>query len=436
MDAKQMQELQQRVSRRAALLENIRSTYPDKQGAVVLCAAFEREREPFFQDSTFTYFVGIDEPGLVFYQKLEGQATLYEPHYATARSVWLPLKKDQALLAAVGIEKETFLGEPIKGYSLDPLLVMSQVKTLVEHLSLVVHAGHSVFVPLQEVSFESAMYLRQLCSFVPGLFEQIIDISPLIGQLRRKKDMRELELMYRAIEITASAQDAAAQVIRPEISESQVQAAIDFVFADNQAVRAFPSIVGSGKNSTVLHYVDNKSVMKTGDLVVVDIGASYNHYAADVTRTYPVSGSFTARQKEIYQLVLDAQTFVAEAARPGMYLRNAQFPDQSLHHLAAKFFEEHGYGKYFPHGVGHFVGLDVHDVEDRTKPLQPGDVFTIEPGLYIPEEKLGVRIEDMYWIVEDGVVCLTEGIIKEIDEVEELMLLLKGELEDEMRSKS
>lgn len=429
MNIKQVQELQQRVNRRAALLESIRLSHPDKQGAVMMCAAFKREREPFFQDSNFTYFVGIDEPGLVFYQKLDGQATLYEPQYAIERSIWLPLKKDKAVLAAVGIEKEAFLGEPIKGYSLDPLLIASQVKTVTDHLTTLVHGGHYIFAPLQDVSFESAMYLRQLCSFVPGFFERIVDISSLIGQLRRKKDMRELELMYRAIEITASAQDAAAQVIAPEVSESRVQAAIDFVFADNQAVNAFPSIVGSGKNSTILHYVDNKAMMKTGDLVVVDIGASYNHYAADVTRTYPVSGKFTARQKEIYQLVLDAQMFVAEAARPGMYLRNAQFPDESLHHIAAKFFEEHGYGKYFPHGIGHFVGLDVHDVEDRAKVLQPGDIFTIEPGLYIPEEKLGVRIEDMYWIVEDGVVCLTEGIVKEIDEVEELMEQLKGERE-------
>jgi Xaa-Pro aminopeptidase len=420
-------EMTQRVVRREQLIKLIREMHPQEEGVLFLCAGFERDREPFFQDSSFHYFGGIDEPALMLYQPLGGDALLYEPQYATDRSVWLPLKKDTSLLHEVGISKTVFLGSPVAGYSSDPFFSKKSVSVLVEQLTALVEAQQFLFTPLSEVTIESLIVLNQLYQYVPGLQKQVVDIAPLIGKVRRKKDIREIEHMYKAIEITAAAQEGAAESIEAGSSEARVQAAIDYVFAEGHAVRAFPSIVGSGKNSTVLHYVDNKAVMADGDVVVVDIGASYQHYAADITRTYPVSGTFSQRQKEIYQCVLDAQTFVAEAAAPGMYLNNPEHPEKSLHHIAQNFFKDQGYASYFPHGIGHFVGLDVHDVGDRREPLQPGDVITIEPGLYIPEEKLGVRIEDMYWIVEDGVVCLTEGIAKEIIEIEELMHSLRGD---------
>lgn len=417
----------QRVVRRQELIEKIRFLYPEKKGALLFCAGFERDREPFFQDSSFHYFVGIDEPALVLYQPLEGDAILYEPQYATDRSVWLPLKKNAKILQEVGIAKTAFLGKAVAGYSSDPFFSKEAVELLIEQLTELVEAQHFLFTPLSDISVESRIVLNQLCQYVPGLQKQLIDSALLIGRMRRKKDMREIEHMYRAIEITAAAQEGAAESIEPGASEARIQAAIDYVFAEGHAVRAFPSIVGSGKNSTVLHYVDNKDVMAEGDLVVVDIGASYKQYAADITRTYPVSGMFSKRQREIYQCVLDAQTFVAEAAKPGMYLNNPEQPEKSLHHIAYNFFKDHGYADYFPHGIGHFVGLDVHDVGERQEPLQLGDVITIEPGLYLSEEALGVRIEDMYWIVEDGVICLTEGIAKEIKDIEELMRSLRGE---------
>ncbi len=427
MSKKITNEIAQRVVRRQELIEKIQILYPEKEGALLLCAGFERDREPFFQDSSFHYFVGIDEPAVVLYQPLTGSAVLYEPHYATDRSIWLPIKKDAKRLQEAGITKTAFLGKAVAGYSSDPFFSQESVELLVERLTAVVEANHYLFTPLSEITIESLIVLNQLYQYVPGLQEHLIDIAPLIGQVRRKKDMRELEHMYRAIEITAAAQEGAAEAIEPEVSEARVQAAIDYIFAEGQSVRAFPSIVGSGKNSTVLHYVDNKDVMKEGDVVVVDIGASYKHYAADITRTYPVSGTFSKRQREIYQCVLDAQTFVAEAAKPGMYLNHPEHQEKSLHHIAYNFFKEHGLAEYFPHGIGHFVGLDVHDVGNRQEPLQPGDVITIEPGLYLSEEQIGVRIEDMYWIVEDGVVCLTEGIAKEIKDIEELMSSLRGD---------
>ena len=156
--------------------------------------------------------------------------------------------------------------------------------------------------------------------------------------------------------------------------------------------------------------------------MVVDVGAEYDYYCADLTRTYPVSGSFTKRQKELYNLVLDTQEYVAKLAKPGMWLSNKEKPEKSLHHLAKKFLDDRGgYGKYFVHGIGHFLGMDVHDVGDIKEPLQDGDVFTLEPGIYIPEENIGIRIEDNYWIAKDGAVCLSESLPKKPDEIEAMM---------------
>ena len=194
---------------------------------------------------------------------------------------------------------------------------------------------------------------------------------------------------------------------------------------------AFPSIVASGKNGTVLHYNQNNGTLKDGDLVVIDIGAEFNNYCADLTRTYPVSGAFSKRQKELYNIVLQAQTHIAELAKPGMWLKNNDKPDQSLHHLAVKFITDRGYGKYFPHGIGHFVGLEVHDVGDYSVPLHEGDVITIEPGIYIPEESIGIRIEDNYWITKDGSICLSEHLPKEADDIEAVVQqALRGESND------
>jgi Xaa-Pro aminopeptidase len=203
--------------------------------------------------------------------------------------------------------------------------------------------------------------------------------------------------------------------------ENEIQAGIEYVFIASGADLAFPCIVGSGKNSTILHYMANNKKINQGDLVLVDIGAQFDHYCGDITRTYPVSGKFTKRQREIYDIVLETQEYIENIARPGLWLSNKDKPQESLNHLAKEFMKEKGYEKYFLHGIGHFVGLDVHDVGDSLEPLKPGDVITIEPGIYIAEENIGVRIEDNYWIVEDGIVCLSEQLPKDADEIEKLL---------------
>ena len=271
---------------------------------------------------------------------------------------------------------------------------------------------------LYTTTYSTFDYLQK---FIPNLSASIIDISSIIAQSRRRKDVSEIEQLYRAVEITELAHEAAVQALKDRVTENEIQASLEYIMTVSQARPSFPSIVAGGRNSTILHYHQNSGTLKNGDVVVVDIGAEYNNYCADLTRTYPVSGTFTKRQKELYQIVLDTQEYIASLAKPGMWLKNKDKVEKSLHHLAVKFLAQRGYDKYFPHGIGHFLGLDVHDVGDYSVPLHEGDVITIEPGIYISEEGIGIRIEDDYWITKDGAVCLSENLPKEVKDIEKMV---------------
>jgi Xaa-Pro aminopeptidase len=196
--------------------------------------------------------------------------------------------------------------------------------------------------------------------------------------------------------------------------EYEVEAALEYEFRRNGAERpGFPSIVGSGPYSTILHYDKSERRMQAGDVVVVDIGAEYGGYSADVTRTYPVSGRFTPRQREIYQIVLDAQNAAMSKVKPG-----ARISD--LHQAAMGYIRSKGYDKYFIHGTSHHIGLEVHDVGDTSRPFEPNMVVTVEPGIYIPEEQLGVRIEDDVLVTPTGYRLLS-NFPKEPSEIEALL---------------
>jgi Xaa-Pro aminopeptidase len=423
MDVMLLNEAGERIERRKALVDLIQSTYPDKSGAFLLCAGYEREREQFYQDSTFHYFLGLQEAAAMFYQPLQGTNSLFLPNYSVDRTAWLPITFDEESLASLAIEQVELLGKPIMGYSTGPFYTSATLETLIDRLTKLCQDEQFLFTPLQDISTECLLVMRQLFEFVPGLKEQTIDISPLIAQLRRTKSQSELEYLYNAAEITAMAHQAAAGMIKPGAYEADVQAAIEYIYTESGARPAFASIVGSGVNGTILHYVDNSAKLPDKGLVVVDIGASAQHYCSDVTRTYPVSGKFSETQKKVYQDVLDCQSYIAQLAAPGMFLRNKKQPEKCLNTLAHEFLQKRGYDvqKVFPHGVGHFVGLDVHDVGDYNEPLAVGDIITIEPGIYLRDKEFGVRIEDVYWIVKDGAICLTEEVPKKASEVERFM---------------
>lgn len=412
--------------RRKDLIDAIKNEHAGKSGLVVLFAAFEQGSERFKQDKTFYYYTGINEPGAVLVIDLNSKSTLYVPHYFEKRAQWMTvsealIKRDAKALRMDAVE---LLGQECPRYELSPYFSEHEYVHMIELLKNIVDKGEAVFVATPDNGYEcitTRVTLDYLQKFIPELNKSMVDISPLIAAARRRKDVGEVEHIYRAIEITELAHDSAIQAIKDGALESEVQASLEYMIIASHARTSFPSIVASGKNSTILHYNENSGTMRNGDLVVVDIGAEFNNYCADLTRTYPVSGTFSKRQKELYNIVLQTQEHIALLAKPGMWLKNKDNVDKSLHHLAVKFLAKHGYDKYFPHGIGHFLGLDVHDVGDYSVPLQEGDVITIEPGIYIAQERIGIRIEDNYWITKDGAVCLSENLPKEADDIEHYM---------------
>jgi Xaa-Pro aminopeptidase len=257
------------------------------------------------------------------------------------------------------------------------------------------------------------------------------DAKPLIARLRMVKDAGEMHMITRATDASAAAHRAALKFIRPGVNEREISALMQYEFGKRGCERpAYAPIVGSGFYSTVLHYSADSQTMQDGDILVMDVAGEYSMYATDITRTAPVNGKFTARQREIYNIVLASQEAAMQAFQVGKSkLATSRTDPDSLYKVAFDYINTHGkdlhgepLGKYFIHGLGHHVGLNVHDANDPALPLDKGMVFTLEPGIYIPEEKLGVRIEDMFAVGADGkLVMLSHDLPRTADEVEAAM---------------
>ncbi|CEO05040.1 Xaa-pro aminopeptidase [[Clostridium] sordellii] len=255
---------------------------------------------------------------------------------------------------------------------------------------------------------------------------KIKNIYPKIIKLRTVKNDYELEKIKKAIDITKSGIEAMAKNIKPNMHEYEVEAYFDFEIKRlGASSHAFNTICASGKNATVLHYEDNNQVMKDGDLILFDLGAEFDYYCADISRTIPVNGKFTDRQKQIYSIVLLALKAVEEEAKPGLTLKD-------LNDVAKKVLskgcmdiglidKEEELSKYYFHSVSHSLGLDTHDVWSADNKLEKGAIITNEPGLYIEEEGIGIRLENDLLIVEDGCINLSKHIPIEIDYIENLM---------------
>jgi len=253
------------------------------------------------------------------------------------------------------------------------------------------------------------------------------DVSSAVGTLRAVKSPGELALIQKAIEPSIDAHLAAMKMMRPGLSEYQVAARMVEIHAyAGCETEAYSPIVGTGFNSTVLHYNKLDGRIEDGDIVLLDVAGQYSGYASDITRTIPANGKFTPRQREIYEIVLGAQNAAMEALKPGMTLGGPA--STSLQKIAMDYIDSHGkdkegrsLGRYYIHGLSHHVGLDVHDPSGPSRPLEPGMVITIEPGIYIPEENLGVRIEDDVLITATGYKQLTARLPRSPDEIEKIM---------------
>lgn len=253
------------------------------------------------------------------------------------------------------------------------------------------------------------------------------DIREQIGALREIKSPGEIAFLKRAIDLSDDAHVEAFKMMRPGLYEYQVAAKMVEVHAmGGSEAEGYAPIVGAGSNSTALHYDKLSRKIEDGDIVVMDVGAQYSGYSADITRTIPANGKFTPRQREIYEIVLGAQNAALAEMKPGMEL--CRKGNKSLFKISYDYINTHGkdshgkpLGQYFIHGLGHHIGLDVHDAGDPCRPLEPGMVVTVEPGIYIPEENLGVRIEDDVLVTETGVKLLSEKLPRNPDEIEKIM---------------
>lgn len=264
-------------------------------------------------------------------------------------------------------------------------------------------------------------FVRNLALDTPRVATQ--DLLPALAPLRAIKDDDEVRRLTRAVELSADGHVAAMKFARPGVYEYEIEAVAEQTFRSLGAERlGYPTIVGSGINSTTLHYDANRRKTEVGDLIVMDMGAEFGYQTADITRTIPVTGKFTARQKAIYELVLGAQQAAIDSVRPGITLR--QLDQISRRYMAANSGDLCGPGgcvKYYIHSLSHWLGMDVHDVGGNA-PLAVGMSFTVEPGIYLPAEALGVRIEDDVLLTANGAVVLSKRAPKTVAEIEKLMV--------------
>ena len=257
----------------------------------------------------------------------------------------------------------------------------------------------------------------------------------LIKELRAVKTKEEIAVTQIAVDITEKALRRVLSFVRPGVMEHEIEAEITHEFIRNRAPRhAYDPIIASGDRARVLHYIDNNQECKDGELILMDFGASYGNYSADLTRTIPVSGKFSKRQKEVYNAVLQAHLFAKSILKPGILFTdyvaktNAEMEKQILKlgliskaDIKNQDPEQPAYRKYFYHGITHHLGIDVHDVGTRTQAMKEGMLFTIEPGIYIEQEQMGIRIENNYWLTKSGNIDLFKNMPITAEEIEAAM---------------
>jgi Xaa-Pro aminopeptidase len=354
------------------------------------------------QDANFYYLSGLDEAGAAVVldtgaQELKERLFLQnrDPEDERWTGDRLPVSRElEVRTGFTRIRRMTLLGTSLSAAAeSDHSLVF---------LGPIVPPDADVPVALQT--------LDNLEERIPGL--DMHDLGMEIARMREVKEPGELSLMEEAIDHTRQGDEAAMAAVAPGLSESQLKNVIEDAFRAAGSQRfAFPSIVGSGPDSTVLHYPYDDRVMQAGDLVVCDTGSEVDGYASDITRTLPVSGHYTDAQRQIYNVVLAAQNAAIAAARPGVYVSDVD-------DAARKVIADAGYYDYFPHGTSHFVGLEVHDAGDYAAPLPAGAVITVEPGIYLPSQGFGIRIEDEIRITPTGAELLSSAIPRTAEEIE------------------
>lgn len=410
-------------ARREALAKKV-------DGVVVLFAATENEGPNdlygFRQDDNFYYLSGLSEPGAALLIAAPAEAKDNAPARAYTEIFFLPprnLMQEKWTGPKLGAENP----EAPKITGFDRVEDMGQLPS--EVARFMTGARPTIYSDVASgdepsPSSRPIAFLKRLNSYL--VFE---DVKPMLSSLRTTKDAGEMALIRKAVDASVAAHFAAFKAVKPNVNEREISALMQYEWGKRGCERvAYAPIVGSGYYSTVLHYSDDDNVMKSGDVVVIDAAGEYSMYASDITRTLPINGHFTARQREIYDIVLGAQQAAMDAFRSGKSILR-RGGSESLYQVAYDYINAHGkdlhgqpLGQYFIHGLGHYIGLNVHDPGDYTVPLGPGMAFTIEPGIYIPEENLGVRIEDDFYVDASGkLIKLSAALPSRAEDIEKEM---------------
>ena len=411
--------------------------------AAVIFAASEQTRSldteyPFRQNSYFYYLTGFNEP----------ESVLLLVKTSDANTVVL-FNRDKDRVQEIWHGRRLGQTQALKCFELDQALSISELTTKLPEL---INGVDTLYSCHGETTHGEDALKSVMSTLRQGMKQNLsapsvqIDLRLILDEMRLIKTSEEVEIMRRASVISANAHTRAMLFSKPGVFEYQLEAEIMHEFASNGArFAAYNTIVGGGDNACILHYTENESVLKDGDLVLIDAGCEYQGYAADITRTFPVNGKFSPEQKAIYQLVLKAQLAAIAMIKPSATIKAAndtviEIFTQGLLDLGVisgdfeQAMTDMVYKDFYMHGLGHWIGIDVHDVgdyrtSDRSRFLEPGMTLTIEPGLYISEDAdvdpkwrgIGVRIEDDLLVTIEGNEVLTKDVIKTVEQIEALM---------------
>jgi Xaa-Pro aminopeptidase len=382
----------------------------------------------FAQEENFYYLTGHNEEGagLIILPAKSSSDAASTPSNGPREILYLPPKNPQKEKwngvrmspADPGIEART-------GFA--TVKPFAEMRAEVENLAKTYPSVHTILPYEKELG--GYPHEKEVVDWLQQAAPQIKlkDVRALISAMRQIKSPGEIAFLQRAIDLSLDAHLGAMRIMRPGLYEYQVAAKMVEVHAmGGSEAEGYAPIVGAGPNSTALHYDKLSRKIEDGDIVVLDVGAQYAGYSSDITRTLPANGKFTPRQLEIYNIVLGAQNAAIAALKPGMDL--CQKGDKSVNKISRDYINSrgkdlhgHSLGQYYIHGLGHNIGLNVHDPGEYCKPLEPGMVVTMEPGIYIPEENLGVRIEDDVLITETGSKLLSERLPRDPAEIEKIM---------------
>ncbi len=417
-----------------------------KDAVAIIPAAHEKQRSydteyKFRQDSDFMYLTGFPEPDAiaVITPSKRTKYTMFVRPRDPEMETWFGRRE-----GTEGAKKNYGVQQ---AYNLDRFEKMLH-KMLDGHDKLYYRFGVDKKLDRTILDYLSGQRVARLKTTYPP--HTIVDPTITIHEMRLFKNEEEIEIMAKSGEIAAEAHILAMKKTKPGMNESQVEALMEGYMKDKGAAGvAYNSIVGGGDNATILHYVENNAPLKDGDMILIDAGAEYKGYASDITRTFPVNGKFTKAQKEMYQVVLDVQkecikatvtgTTILERQNLSIELLTEGMKKLGLLKGATKtLIKKKKYLPYYMHGVGHYIGMDVHDAgryfddqkAKQSRAFAPGMVLTVEPGIYVPADDkkappkfrgMGIRIEDDVLVTEDGNRNFTTKVPKEIDEIEALM---------------